>query len=138
VAITFLANDDDYIEDCSPQFVSEQLTRAMSGSGSYYAHVWYGLVASKSPLLSFACLPGAGVYISVNRDNQVWIYVDSDDFTVSYPIRWGQDSVVIPRAYLMSLTTAKRVLDYYCSTGTISAESHWREMSSLSWNLYAH
>jgi hypothetical protein len=135
--ITFQANDDDYIRDCSPQVVIDSMKRAMKGSAPYYAHIWYGRVSSESPLLSFACFSGAGVYISLNVHGHVSIYVDSDSFGVSYPIHWGQDSVVIPQAYLMSLDLAERIIGYFCSTGRISEDSHWRDMKSLSWNLYA-
>lgn len=136
VEIAFQANDDDDIDACSPQVVINSMKRAMKGSAPYYAHIWYGRVSSESPLLSFACFPGAGVYISFNVHEQVSIYVDSDDFGVTHPIHWGQDFVVIPQAYLMSLGIAESIICCFCTTGRISDDSHWRDIKTLNWNLY--
>jgi hypothetical protein len=134
--LSYQANDDGFIEDYSPQFIIESMNAAMEKSGPYYAHIWYGPVSSNSPLLSFACFPGVGVYISFNLKGKVWIYVDSDDFKQSFPIDWGEDSCVIPRAYLMTVANATGIIQYFCETGTISSDDHWRENKSLSWNLY--
>jgi hypothetical protein len=37
----------------------------------------------------------------------------------------------------MPLSIAEGIVGYFCETGRIGDDSHWRDMNSLNWNLYA-
>jgi hypothetical protein len=43
---------------------------------------------------------------------------------------------VIPRAYIMPLAVAADIVGYFCDTGRVADDSHWRDSKSLSWSLY--
>lgn len=134
--ITFTQNDNDYVDDFAPQAIVDFLTTALAGSTAQYAHAWYGEVSSDSPLLSLGCFPGGGVFISYNDHGAIWIYVDSEDYATTYRIQWGQDRVIIPRAYLMPIAMAETIVRYFGDSGRIPESSNWRDWASLPWDLY--
>ena len=132
---TFQQNDDDYIVACPTQHVVTALTNAMTGDATYNAHLWYGQVSSASPLLSFAVFPGIGVYIAFNLEDNIRVYVDSDDYSEFFTIVWGQDYVRIPRAWIMALPVAHRIIQRFSETGTIDNDPKWRDYNSLDWDV---
>ncbi|MCA9178589.1 MAG: hypothetical protein KDB14_29210 [Planctomycetales bacterium] len=130
VEVAFQPNDSDYI-DGSREVVIEWMNDALAGESPCYAHIWYGSVSSESPLLSFACFPGVGVYLSFNLRGRARVLVDSSDYSELHPIEWGQDSVLIPRAHITGQPTAERILNRFCGSGTVGNDCRW-ERAELS------
>ena len=108
----------------------------MASGAAAYAHAWYGEVSDESPLLSFACFPDAGVYLSICRNGKSIIHVASSDFGVSYLMEWGQDTVRIPRAYLTPLLEARQIVQHFCSDGSIAKSPKWRPLDALEWDMW--
>ena len=128
------ANNDDYVDDCSVEFIIDAMNRALASRSPYHASVWYGDVSSESPLLSFACVPNAGVYVSVNLRHSSKIFLNSDDFHQTYKFNWGEDIIFIPHAYITDSAVAASVFRTFCETGDVAADTRWRDISTLEWD----
>src|SRR3712207_510430 len=97
----------------------------------FFAEVYYGPWSTASPLLSFACLRGAGgVFVSLNTDGRVRVCVTSDApeaLRATYQVSWGQDEVAVPRAFLVSPEAAEHIVRHFCATGAPTPDTPWRD-----------
>jgi hypothetical protein len=141
-ALVYQQMNDDYIDKLDSFAVVGLIRQAIErAEDGVYGHVYYGPVASTSPILNFAIF-GSGVFLTINLDPARWpsdsvsVFEASDDYVTTHKLCWGQDQVTIPGAFCLPVPLALRIIEQFCQTGTKTDDPRWRDYYRVKWDWY--
>ena len=133
--LVYQQENDDYRKQLDAtevvRLVRELIERRANG---VYGHIYFGPVASTSPVLNFAIFNGSEVFVSINvgpsrePTDAVFVLESSDDYVTTRPLLWGQDRVTIPRALCAPAGAAIQIVEHFCTTGDKTDDPRWRDL----------
>jgi len=132
--------NDDYVDDLDPsavtQLICEEIEQKHDG---LFGHIYYGRVASASPVLNFAYFVESGIFLSINLGssqsiNGVFVFEASGDYITRHELIWGQDRVTIPCAFCMPVAIGLQIIEHFCRTGDKTDDPRWRDHNQVAWD----
>jgi len=144
VELALQIGEEDYQGELSVERVLHLVQSSIERYGNgVWGHVYYGGVRSTSPILNFAYIKESGLFISINRepnqfpDDSIYVLEATDAYDTTYTLRWGQDRVIIPRAFCLPPQSGLTIIEHFCKTGDRMEDSRWRVIGrDVAWDMF--
>lgn len=144
VELILQIGEEDYQDKLSTDKILHLFQSSVEQYGNgVWGHIYYGGIKSTSPILNFAYIKELGLFISINRDpsqfpnDSIYVVEANDDYHTTHTILWGQDRVIIPRAFCLPQQSGLTIIEHFCNTGDRLEGARWRVIGrDVVWDLF--